>query len=235
MKVVFLDIDGVINTMAEVGFRECFGEGVLKAHEEAMEVHFDKQASRKNGSPYPFDPTSLYHLHRILEVTGAKIVVSSTWRTDLETMKSWFAKGTLVRDSIIDRTPYSKEVPTEVKDRYRTVDGRFERGDEIHYWLSLHPEVTKWAVLDDDSDMNMVMEGFFKTNSYDGLDFKTRREVIRHLMKKDYIRDHYRLNYAINEFASEVFNCLDAVSTEDKEQVIQNIVTNLQNLEGWNR
>jgi len=161
MKVLFLDIDGVINTMAECGYRRCFGEGVAKLTERRM----------LSSKVYPFDPTSMYYLHNIIKETGCKIVVSSTWRTDLEEMKSWFADG-IIKDAIIDRTPYSKELPQEYIDTIRSYRGSIQRGDEIKHYLNTHPEINKYAILDDDSDMDVVRRNFFQTDTYDGLDRK---------------------------------------------------------------
>lgn len=68
--------------------------------------------------------------------SGAKIVISSTWRYnhDAEFWRSIF--GDYMHDS------------------FRTTRAHLEiRGLEIEDWLRSHPEVTEYLILDDDSDM----------------------------------------------------------------------------------
>ena len=55
MKVIFLDIDGVLNCS--------------KTH-------------NPRNLPYVIDPKLLKRFERLLERTGAKVVLSSTWRYD---------------------------------------------------------------------------------------------------------------------------------------------------------
>ena len=58
---------------------------------------------------------------------------------------------------IFDITPYDY-------DKYK------QRGDEIRAWLEEHPEVTKFVILDDDSDMCEFTEtNLFKTTYKFGL------------------------------------------------------------------
>lgn len=56
------------------------------------------------------------------------------------------------------------------------------RGHEIQAWLDKHPEVEKYAILDDDSDMlPEQMPNFFKTTFQNGLLEETMYKVIKHL------------------------------------------------------
>jgi hypothetical protein len=56
------------------------------------------------------------------------------------------------------------------------------RGDEIKAWLSEHPEVDKYAILDDDSDMlDEQLPNFFKTTFQDGLTDDIAEKVTEHL------------------------------------------------------
>lgn len=69
MKVIFLDVDGLLNN-----------------------ANYTKKCYRKNGhkpmSMYcvPFDPYNLKNLAKIVRKTGANIVLTSTWRLDKEHM-----------------------------------------------------------------------------------------------------------------------------------------------------
>lgn len=65
MKIIFLDFDGVLNS------------------EVWMKSRFDIIDNNDIDSQYPFyeiDPNAIKNLNRIIEETGAKVVVSSTWR-----------------------------------------------------------------------------------------------------------------------------------------------------------
>ena len=56
------------------------------------------------------------------------------------------------------------------------------RGHEIQEWLDKHPEVTRYAILDDDSDMlPEQMPNFFKTTFQNGLIEDIAKKVTEHL------------------------------------------------------
>lgn len=57
MKIIFLDIDGVLNSM-----------------------QFYENKTNENLLKEPFDQTNALHLKKIVEATDAKIVLTSTWR-----------------------------------------------------------------------------------------------------------------------------------------------------------
>jgi HAD domain in Swiss Army Knife RNA repair proteins len=83
--------------------------------------------------PYIVDRKLLLRLKRLLSKSKAKIVISSTWRYDpigIFAVKYW-------RIPFIDVTP---DMP------------RRPRRDEILTWLKKHPDVTRFAVIDDDDD-----------------------------------------------------------------------------------
>ncbi|WP_375414590.1 HAD domain-containing protein [uncultured Bradyrhizobium sp.] len=106
MKVIFLDIDGVLNCGKTPNPRKF---------------------------PYIVDRRLLARLNRLLDRTGAKVVLSSTWRCDpvgLLAAKHWSIP-------FIDVTP----------DRPRSA-----RCKEMLSWLAIHPKVTRFAVLDDQCD-----------------------------------------------------------------------------------
>ena len=54
------------------------------------------------------------------------------------------------------------------------------RGDEINAWLSEHPEVTKYAILDDESDF-YDDQPLFQTTFETGLTDEIAQKVIDHL------------------------------------------------------
>lgn len=86
MKILFLDIDGVLN-------HEKFYKNISKLEL----VH--------NNYPYTeFDPTSVSYLNKILDETDAKLVVSSSWRLDSNLKKIFKEVG--IKHKIYDVTPW---------------------------------------------------------------------------------------------------------------------------------
>src|ERR1700733_15390391 len=106
MKVVFLDIDGVLTCD-------------------------DTPNPRK--FPYVVDKRLLGRLNKLLARTGAKVVLTSTWRLDPIgplAAKYWGIP-------FIDATPdYPKRC----------------RRDEVKAWLKRHPQVTRFVLIDDEDD-----------------------------------------------------------------------------------
>ena len=214
-KIIFLDIDGVLNIS---GVSE--GLRMLGIPEEYLEFKDDSEDYLLYLSK-SFSPTSLYYLSEILKSTQAKIVISSTWRrgVSIETMRKWF-QDPLLKKAIIDKTPsLSPQKYPKLCDKR----GSVQRGEEIYMWLQDHPEVTHYAVIDDDGDMDAVRLNFFQTNSYEGLTHKISREIIAHLNKKEYT-DNYRLNCALQVFYQEL---LETSHVKDPEKIMENLVKEL--------
>ena len=118
MKVVFLDFDGVLNHFPP-------GELVLS------------QAYLDN----PLETAHVERLEQLVQRTGARVVISSSWRLRLtldELRGALEARG--FTGEVIGTTP-----------RLRTGI----RAHEISAWLLLHPEVTTFAILDDEPDAEL--------------------------------------------------------------------------------
>jgi|ERR1035437_754536 hypothetical protein len=98
-----------------------------------------------------------------LAVPDLKVVLSSSWRH--------FPGGREEVEKqvvpIFDQTPIS---PNGEK-----------RGDEIKMWLDLHPEVVKYAILDDDTDMlEEQFPNFFRTQWKTGITPEDVEKIIKH-------------------------------------------------------
>lgn len=136
MKVLFLDIDGVLNSL----------ESTMMA------------GPRKRLVGDHVDPMLIRRLNKICEeVPDLKIVISSSWRKiySIEEILEVFLKaGFNVKTEIIDRTPGHVE----------GTDGK--RGHEIEAWYKAHPEVTNYVILDDDSDMLRNQRRHFVNTSW---------------------------------------------------------------------
>ncbi len=134
MKVIFLDIDGVLNCA---------------------------NTKQRHRGFIGIDPYMALIFCRIPEATGAKVVISSSWRHfkgGLEEIEKQVCK-------FIDITP--------------TLRGEI-RGEEIEAWLKQHPEVEKYAILDDDSNF-LPDQPLFKTEWKLGLTEEMVNRVIKYL------------------------------------------------------
>lgn len=141
MKVLFLDIDGVLNSR----------QGVL----------WHKRVKGLKGSIFIdhrfWDPLAANNLLYILDkLPELKIVISSTWRVmhSMQEMKNFLEPLGVKPNKIIDFTPDL---------------GAVERGLEIQKWLDDHPEVKEFVILDDNSDMAHLKHKLVKTDEWHGL------------------------------------------------------------------
>lgn len=132
MKIIFMDIDGVLNSS-----RSCVAFGGYP--HEVSGYHKDM-----------FDQVAIGLLRGLCEHGNISIVVSSAWRLT----HHWDLIGRSLELPTMDRTP--------------SLCGC--RGDEIKAWLDAHPEVERYAIIDDDPDMLPEQIPFFvKTDGRNGL------------------------------------------------------------------
>jgi hypothetical protein len=135
MKVLFLDIDGVVNCRTTVQrYRGLVG----------------------------IDPTLALLVRRItLAVSDLKVVLSSSWRN--------FPAG-------------RREVETRVVPIFDTTPPlKGKRSDEIQAWLDRHPEVEKYAIIDDSSDLREdQLYQLFLTTDETGITEEIVERIIEH-------------------------------------------------------
>ena len=124
LPVVFLDIDGVLNH-----------HGV-----------YDANAARR-GQTRPvdwLDPSRVALLNRLCERTGAVVVISSAWR---EYLGGWQAVQAVLVEAGFTGTVIGQTPDRVTREGLLWLSGT--RWDEIEYWLTWRPDVTRWVVLDD--------------------------------------------------------------------------------------
>jgi len=140
MKVLFLDIDGVLNCQTTPG-----------------------STFRK------LSPVLIERLDRVLDATNAQVVLSSTWRfAGVESVQKTLREAGMRNwAKIIDGTPRDL--------------GDVIRGREIGAWLTKHPEVKQFAIVDDDWDMGSLLHRLVHTDWVHGLTEKDAAELIRML------------------------------------------------------
>lgn len=151
VPVLFLDVDGVLNSMTWF-------------------------ASQPPTAVTEVDPAAVRRIQRIVAATGAKVVLSSSWRNkgdnnDLE--QKLVAAGV----PIDDRTPW--------------LDGDlWHRGDEIQQWLDDHPGTYPFAILDDDADAGEHHPArFVRTYTRVGMYGKHEKRVVELLSDGKVVRE----------------------------------------------
>ena len=115
MKVIFLDIDGVLNSDDYID---------IAKNSQGIERHID------------IDKVKL--LKKVIDETGAKTVLTSSWRNsnDIGPLRELLAKYEIY----FDVTPFIN----------------WERGLEIKQWLLEHNRVEDYIILDDAFDKEML-------------------------------------------------------------------------------
>lgn len=166
MNVVFLDIDGVLNTWRFVEIQERNNEC------NYYEAQFN------------FDPICMKNLKDLVETFDARIVVSSTWRLHynsalnpnhwIEMIRNLDEYG--LKDRVIGVTP-----------RLSSFNGGtyVERGNEIQDWLNTTDvEVTNFVILDDDADMAHLVHKLAKSTMQDGFTDAVKQKAFEILSKE---------------------------------------------------
>ena len=151
MKVLFLDFDGVLNS--EQSAKYWYAKGKRGLIDDAC-------------------PIAAANLRMILEnIPDLKIVISSTWRCKglnycQDCLIRWDIMTEPDRERVIGITPSSRDVAYG------------PRGAEIKLWLEHHPEVEKFVIVDDDSDMWPLNMYLVQTNWREGLMIRKAWQII---------------------------------------------------------
>lgn len=133
-----------------------------------------KTTRRTSDTKYLFvEIRCILNLKRIISETGAKVVLSSDWRCDR------------------DNPEYNSDF-LELQDELRKYDIEFygftpeisseHRGAEIDLWLSEHPEVSNFVILDDRLDIEPNKDHWVQTMLSRGLCEEETNEAIKILM-----------------------------------------------------
>ena len=168
MKVLFLDIDGVLNSENWFAYRiYCVKNNMVNILMNFVDTD-DRNIKHKLTM---LDDRAIANLNRIIEETGCKVVLSSSWRSSIEsenifTQNLFKLKG--FKYEFYDVTP-----------RLWFSDFSIRRGEEIKFWLdkeSEKHEIESFVILDDDSDiLPEQMNNFIHVDGQVGL---TDRDVL---------------------------------------------------------
>jgi hypothetical protein len=126
MKALFLDVDGVLNSRDWTFYP---GANLLDVDHRAVK-----------------------RVQDIVAQTGAKVILTSTWRLVDALIGLLLHAGV----PVFDKTPRIDNVP---------------RSTEIQAWLKAHPDVETYAILDDDKDAGYgdLAASFVRTDQIHGL------------------------------------------------------------------
>lgn len=145
MKIIFLDVDGVLNG---------YGLGTEIVFRISDFFHIKPGTIRRFYNPFGVDYFRVRKLAHIVHHTGAKVVMSSSWRglffdntyhgKNIDKLKALFKEFNI---NCIDRTPHSRSG---------------HRGKEIKQWLDNTNEIIESFVILDDEEFDI--KDYFPNN-----------------------------------------------------------------------
>jgi len=152
--ILFLDIDGVLNIMDGSIYNTCY-------------------LMRKSAIPNKYmEEFAVARLNHIVKETDCDIVISSSWRSDMEMLKEEMERvGFKYWNKVIDRTPFLSS-----------------RGEEILEWISgyetKHNCTVYYCVLEDEPhDLHGIPQEYIvQPNFRDALTSKDMEDVIAILL-----------------------------------------------------
>ena len=148
MKVIFLDVDGVLNN--------------------------DFTTTRTRGGAEFVDDYLIERLKRLIDVTGATVVMSSSWRYGLTCEKH--------HDDFVELLERLEEHGVHVED-YTPTMNTAHKSIEIEHYLLDHPEIDSFVILDDD-EIELFPEQHVETLNRYGLTDENVEEAITILNKQ---------------------------------------------------
>ena len=170
MKVIFLDIDGVLNSRDNLNALTCH----RRSNARINDVTYKSNSTIKTRDCFGqlFDERCCHWLGYIIEMTGAKIVISSTWRySGLDFIRDLWQSRNLPGE-IIGITPSA----ISHQDTYNCTC----RGDEIKSYIDENKMIEKFCIIDDDNDMlNDQTQFFVRTDNQFGLCREKALEAIK--------------------------------------------------------
>lgn len=165
MKIIFLDIDGVLATVqSSYWYREMLG-----GKEDSWVDFRGDDSGEFRAYEKELCPISCSNLKVILEMyPETRIVISSTWRKgrDVAFFNRLFKFFKITKeDLVIDKTPVLHT----------------KRGVEIQKWLDDNSDldIDNVVIIDDDSDMEHFLDtpNFVKVRTYTGFDWYSLEKV----------------------------------------------------------
>lgn len=158
MKILFLDIDGVLNGW---------------------------NTKERIGGYIFIDEERILRLKEIIDKTGAKIVLSSSWRMCNDPTSQLY----ILYTGLVDKL---KEYDLELYDTTPSSTYGY-RGTEIRDWFKLQniDDIESFVILDDDNDLKPYGRRHVQTSPVNGLSDKNVKQAIKMLNEecKPWIED----------------------------------------------
>jgi hypothetical protein len=156
MKVIFLDIDGVLVTWNSLH-------------------RWGKLENPKSRTGSMMEPKCVKILNEILAETGAYIVVSSSWRIGrtVEQLKNELSEAGVNVSTLIDKTPTKAYAPGRGHEISHWIN---------EHWMGPPDEITKFCIIDDEiSDMDPFKHKVAHTSMEKGLTEVHKKQIIKML------------------------------------------------------
>jgi hypothetical protein len=158
MNVLFLDIDGVLNSAKYINVIYERNISYIKSGSEYRESMDDVM-----------DPECIKRLNKITDITKASIVISSTWRIKYRKnlyglCEELIARG--ITGKIIGMTPILN----------------MKRGDEIQKYINDNKCIDKFVIIDDNGGMGNLSNYWVRTEFAFGLQDEHVEEIIKRLL-----------------------------------------------------
>jgi len=148
-RIIFLDMDGVCNQWKD-------GVGWLTHPAPNMK------------QPWMVDMNIIYSLNQIMSqitLDDVYLVISSSWRGAFDSKKDFCYKSHIGE--------------AYIHDDWRTITSQTGiRGMEIEEWLSRHPEVEEYVIVDDEED-GFDPNRFIQTNQEIGLTYAQMGQMLK--------------------------------------------------------
>ena len=163
-KILFLDINGVIEPLSNEKFDLTFDEfeKLNEKLEKEQGINYRKYSKYLIKSVcYYWDKEALKQLKRIVDKTGAKIVISSYWKLNgIQAMKDFLAIYNL-GEYVVDVTPdvYRDKIDSKPYERIFKQPIN-DRSLEILEYLKTHDKIEDYIALDD-RNLRPFLDGHF--------------------------------------------------------------------------
>lgn len=147
MKVIFLDVDGVLNCRTSKSYCHDDYVGIIKG----------------------IDSDKVKRLAKIVESTGAEIILSSDWKIGWQ---KYYRISKPSHAKYLDNH-LKKKGNLTIKDKTPNINGGWDRGLEILTYLKMNKDVDNYVILDDtffdDFSNKEIIEHLVLTNHDIGL------------------------------------------------------------------
>ena len=176
IKVIFLDIDGVLqpyNSKKRFYYQEKYGLDNLqkKLTDELGKDYFQYDEYDVGACYYDWDINAVNRIKRILNETGAKIVISSDWRSirfpnkmkdflKIWDLEKYLIGETLYFSKIFDINPDKYKQEEEFIKKQNNNKHYDERCIEIIYYVHSHNNIINYVAIDD-RNLSDLPEGHF--------------------------------------------------------------------------